>query len=100
MVTTTPCDQGSHLACPGEGLLQGILRPPHEPRHPGAEVWVTVTCDCRCHSRQPVVARETLNTECLRCLHDAKEHAMTTISAPCSHPGCGCQGFRGGDPRE
>lgn len=49
MITTTPCDGGRHGECPGEGLVQGTLRPPHEPKAKGRQVWVRVPCDCSCH---------------------------------------------------
>lgn len=54
MITTTPCDDGNHEACQGRGLIQGILRPPHEPEHEGEKVWVTVRCGCRCHEYHPI----------------------------------------------
>lgn len=53
MITTTVCDDGRHADCPGEGLVQGTLRPPHEPDEPGTRVWVTVGCECPCHERFP-----------------------------------------------
>lgn len=49
-VTTLACDGGRHAMCPGHGLVEGILRPPHEPDAEGERVWVTVGCDCPCHA--------------------------------------------------
>lgn len=51
MITTSVCDDGRHTKCPGHGLVRGTLRPPHEPEHPGEQVWVTVECGCPCHAR-------------------------------------------------
>lgn len=59
MVTTTVCDAGRHAECPGEGLIQGALRPPHEPHDPGRQVWVTVRCGCSCHGALRETARHT-----------------------------------------
>lgn len=53
MVTTTVCDDGRHAECPGKGLVQGTLRPPHEPDDPGQLVWVTIPCECPCHAAFP-----------------------------------------------
>lgn len=50
MITTTVCDDGSHGECPGRGLTQGILREFHEPDAVGHKVWVTVSCECPCHT--------------------------------------------------
>lgn len=50
MITTILCDQERHGECDGAGLIQGILRPPHQPDDPGRKVWVTVECGCPCHT--------------------------------------------------
>lgn len=49
MIWTAPCSQGQHEYCEGRGLVQGILRPNHEPEALGELRWVTVACDCPCH---------------------------------------------------
>lgn len=53
MMTSLPCDEGQHESCDGRGLVQGILRPPHEPTARGRLEWVTVRCECACHHGQP-----------------------------------------------
>ena len=49
MITTSLCDHGQHVECPGEGIVSGYHTPPHEPNGPQEGGWLHVTCECACH---------------------------------------------------